>query len=297
MKKDSQESIFVLASKKSECYNAVVMNIRAERALKKKSDQEEARRYLEQGKPLTSEIVRKWLNGVSLPYAWLAAELGVSESTVKNWLSVGATLPSKREPEIHDIINQREHSERVFKDTRSKQVIIPDGDEPDMDYLKDRVDVPQAADMDVTYILPRHLYSLLEKKGRDSFKSVQQLTNEILYRWVTGQQLVKKRRKDQMYGLPPAAYYKKLEALKEKLEEKERLIRALSDSLEEKYEDVVAAAAYQEDPDIEKWLKKIKESAEKEAGIYRQRIESIKLYMNAAQVMGTLIDEESFLND
>lgn len=275
------------------------MNIRAERAHKKQQDKEEARKYLELGKPLTSEIVRKWLNGASLPYAWLAAELRVSESTVKNWLAAGATLPSKREPEIHDIINQREYSERVFEDTRSKQVVIPSEDEPDMDYKKNRLDVPQDADADVTYILPRHLYTLLDKNARKSFKSVQQLTNEILYRWVTGRQLVKKRRNNLLYGLPPKDYHNKLESLKRELEEKERKFTELYASLEEKYNDAKSAVAYLKDPEIEKWLKKwlekTKESAKEEAGVYRRYIESVEFFMKAAWEMSTLIDEESFL--
>lgn len=139
---------------------------------------------IETERSLSADLVKKWLTLKKLSYAWLSQAVGVSESTIKNWLSTTQIIPEHRQDVIREIVRRKNFSDNIFMENK----FVPQtsgGDSDDTsDYREKRLEVPKDPNKDVVYYLPRQLYDMLNMIGRTQRKSVQQLTNEILYKWV-----------------------------------------------------------------------------------------------------------------
>ena len=256
--------------------------------LQKQKDKETVRKFLEKGIPLTADIVRRWLNGAGLPYSWLAAELKCSESTVKNWLSTTESIPKKREPEIRQIINRRTLSEMVYRDTGDSTLVQTSVDEISADYRESRIIVPEDKDEDVTYVMPRYLYSQLAYIGKKRLKTVQHLINEVLYSWLANIDALDEKKRVRLKKQFRAGPIERFQIEKitkgiENIEAKLESLRAMQSGIEEPFAEVMALAASTNDSPLASSVKATKEMLERTILSYEAQQNNLKTYLQIAE--------------
>lgn len=70
-----------------------------------------------QDAPITVDELKAWLKHKQLPYAWLAHQAGVKESTVQHWMASARNIPKNKQEIIKEIIKRRNHSDLIYDST------------------------------------------------------------------------------------------------------------------------------------------------------------------------------------
>ena len=172
---------------------------------------------------VTADMLREWLIKYKRPYSWLAKEIGVSESSVKQWLSPNTTngIPKKHRGKIAETMFRYASIEQLYNQRKN--------DKPTEDHCANSTNASQNAT--INYTINEELARLLENLAASERIPVQHLLDDHLHSWAL--QMLRTIAGTNDYGTAQQKWHRELADLRNRIKNDERELRTQKKVLDE----------------------------------------------------------------